>query len=427
MMTKKDEVPELVTRHYLTSRDFNGMPTSEICVSLKISSEELREILVTLTKRGAVSLISDVVDVNPYIKRFPELPQAKQVNLLKQIPRLDDYMSLICVYPSASQLEGAVDVNDYTERPFTRELALGAPQLSYRSFDSSVLEFYREDPRYYFFYDIGGRISIKDEYYGSNSVASSDQIVLETFGTSLDSEQNRAVAVFLRYLSQLTPEHQQLWRAKALSGDYKLHPCYYKWMIEGEWFDCTSVFHAFSLQLHEINRVCELLGRKHLFKNELDGDNRPREFGFLIRPTLKEFNNFVHLLDKVISENIDVTFFQNEVELHEKIQKRDGSTETRPKGSIRVLGEWLRKFFHAKDKARVETIFTTFRKIRKMREEPAHSISENIFNKAYFEQQIELMRETYEAISTLRSIFCLHPCAKQHKIPLDYNGKVFFR
>jgi hypothetical protein len=48
---------------------------------------------------------------------------------------------------------------------------------------------------------------------------------------------DRAVAVFYHYLSNLTPEHQQIWNSKILSlnghlkklsGDYFLHPAYAK-------------------------------------------------------------------------------------------------------------------------------------------------------------------------------------------------------
>jgi hypothetical protein len=138
----------------------------------------------------------------------------------------------------------------------------------------------------------------------------------------------------------------------------------------------------------------------------------------------------VHLLDKIISENINLAFFQNEVELDEEIRRRDGTVEVVRKGSIRILDEWLHKYFHTQDEAfeaSIETIFATFKKIRRIRQKPAHAASQNIFDETYFEQQIELMRETYEAISTLRNVFCLHPAAVKQNIPLAYSGRVVFR
>ncbi len=57
---------------------------------------------------------------------------------------------------------------------------------------------------------------------------STDKFLLETFGFSYDAELSRAVAVFLRYLSDLTPQHQQIWNTKLLQGDFELHPDYSK-------------------------------------------------------------------------------------------------------------------------------------------------------------------------------------------------------
>jgi len=98
----------------------------------------------------------------------------------------------------------------------------------------------------------------------------------------------------------------------------------------------------------------------------------------------------VHLLDKVISENINLAFFQDEVEMDEEIQRRDGRVEVRRKGSIKILAEWLQKYFHAQDEAfeDIEAIFVTFKKIRKMRQKPARTTRENIFDEACFKQQI---------------------------------------
>ena len=59
----------------------------------------------------------------------------------------------------------------YEQEPFKYHLALGEPQLSYRSFDLCVLEFYRNDPRYlYRTSDICGLISVRDEYYESSEM-----------------------------------------------------------------------------------------------------------------------------------------------------------------------------------------------------------------------------------------------------------------
>ena len=98
-------------------------------------------------------------------------------------------------------------------------MVLGEPKLSFDSFDLSILEFYRNDPRYYYRTDgISGWISVKDKFYHSDQMPKSDKVILESFGFSYDESMNRAVAVFLIYLSRLSPQHQQIWNAKILEA-----------------------------------------------------------------------------------------------------------------------------------------------------------------------------------------------------------------
>ncbi len=52
------------------------------------------------------------------------------------------------VYPERTYLERVVDRDQYQGRPYTLGLALGDAELFHRAFDLSVLERYRNDPRY---------------------------------------------------------------------------------------------------------------------------------------------------------------------------------------------------------------------------------------------------------------------------------------
>ncbi len=71
----------------------------------------------------------------------------------------------------------------YSDSPYSMELALGAGQLDYRSFDLSVLEIYRSDPRYHYDNnDISGWISVTDGH--SEEMRDSDKALLQTFGFS---------------------------------------------------------------------------------------------------------------------------------------------------------------------------------------------------------------------------------------------------
>lgn len=420
-MGKKDEILRKITEFYLNSHDFNGLPVRNIVQDSKVEEIERKDILISLIREKKISLVFGDYHPNPHIKAFWEEKEEIQIEKLQK-----SNLEPACAYPSGVHLKEFVDPSEYQDRPFTLRLALGEPQLSYLSFDLSVLEFYRNDPRYYYTNnDISGRISVPKEYYESEKMVSSDKVVLQTFGFSYDSELNRAVAVFLRYLSDLSPQHQQIWNAKKIKGDYKLHPDYYKIMI-GSWDLGVSIFDAFAEELHHINEMCKLMYRPSLFKNELRENKKPRGFCFLIRPTLKEYNDFVHLLDKAISENINGKFFLNDVPFEYDEVRDDGKIVVRHKGTIQILDEWLKMKFRVNDRKPIEEMIATFKKIRKLRQHPAHAIDEDIFDQKYFRQQREIIIRAYEGIRLLRLIFADHPDVKGYNIP-DWrqSGKIW--
>lgn len=419
-MSKKDNILRKITEFYLSSRDFNGLRIENLVHDFKLKESEIKSIIISLIQEDKISLNFGDIHPNPYIKAFPEEPAEKQIAKL-QSANLENF----CVYPSGSHLALEVDPFLYEDRSFTRRLALGEPQLLYESFDLSVLEFYRNDPRYYYTNnDISGSIGVRNEYFESEKMPPSDQVVLQSFGFSYDSELNRAVAVFLRYLSDLSPQHQQLWNAKILQGDYKLHPDYFRSSLLGEWPECVSIFDAFVEELHNINEMCKLMHRPPLFRDEL-GD-KPREFCFLIRPTLKEYNDFVLLLDKAISENINREFFLNDVQFEYDEIRNDGKVVVRQKGTIQIFNEWLRLKFTVQDRKPIEEMINTFKEIRQLRQRPAHIIDDDAFDQKYVKQQRELIRKAYSGIRLIRLIFENHPNVKGYKVP-DYikSGKIW--
>jgi len=235
----------------------------------------------------------------------------------------------------------------------------------------------------------------------------SDQVILQTFGFAYNEGMERAVAVFLDYLARLSPEHQQIWRAQMLEGDYRLHPDYYRSSIMGEWPGGVSIFLAFVEELHQINEMARLMGRPPLFKRDFRGQDRPRSFAFLVRPTLKEFSDFVHLLDKTLSENINRDFFQNEVAID----------ETEQPGSLTILERWLDQSVRFPDPQSMKDMILTFKEIRRMRQRPAHAVEEDCFDQTYFKQQRQLMEKAYGAIRTLRLILSNHPKVRRYKVP----------
>jgi len=408
---------EYISEFYLSSRDFNGVPVRTLRNELGLEQPTAKELLERLLRAEKIDLLFGNIHPNPHIKAFSHIPHEKQLQFLKEIGLTDS----VCVYPGKIHLLTLPLEARFEGRPFDLELARGHGQLEHRAFDLAVLEHYRNDPRYYYETNfINGSISIKDEYFENDSMPEHDQVLMQTFGFAYDTDLNRAVAVFLRYLADLSPEHQRVWHSKMLSGDYKLHPDYYRSSVLGEWGTRISIFEAFTMELKLINEMAALIGKPPLFRQTFDAE-RPRDFGFLLRPTLTEYNSFVLLLDKMLSDNIDKGFFQNELPLEEDRTRADGKIEVRQKGTLALLEEWLRKFFRPAKPEPFEAMFKAFRAVRRLRQKPAHAVNENLFDQAYFKQQRQLMMDAHDALRTLRLVLANHPKVRRNPPKIQEN------
>jgi hypothetical protein len=407
---------EDVTSSYLNSGDFNGIRALELAHRLGQPWPDIKQIIAPLIEKELVGVLDEKSDINPAIIRIGFEPKDVQLKKLD-----DSNLDHTFIYPRTAHLKTAVDPFNYAGRPYVLELALGNPQLSFRSFDLSVLEFYRNDPRYsYENRDIDGLISIRDEFYKSDQMPERDQILLQSFGFSFDAKLNRAVAVFLRYLADLSPEHQQIWNAKELSESYKLHPDYFRYSILGDWGERFPIFIAFLKEIYLVNRMANSMERPNLFRQEFGeyGEKKPARFTFLVRPTLEEFNDFILLLDKMLSDNLNKDFFRNEVPTEWEEQRADGKIIVRQKGTLTILNDWLRQCFKTSDWGPWDESLKWLREIRSMRQEPAHAVNENVFDQKYIHEQRKVMIGAYSALRVLRSAFARHPNVKAANIEI---------
>ncbi len=392
---------DAVTRQYLESGDFNGLATDKATTL---------PVVVSLIRKGLISLVRADTVTNPHVKSFPVEAPADQVAKIREAGIEG------CLYPEPAHLSKVLDRSPYEGRPFSLDLALGEPQLGFRVFDLSVLEQYRNDPRYFLLLDdTSGMISINDD--ATESIEPRHQTLLQTFGFAYDDNFNRAVAVFLRYLHDLTPEHQRLWEARRVDGEFKLHPNYFRSSILGQFPDRMPIHVAFTEELHQINAYCRLMGRPPLFRREFRERERPREFTFLLRPTLRALNDYVHLLDKMLSDNIDDAFFMDEVETVRVVARKDGTADKERKGTIQLLDEWLSQVMRFPDPGPKDEMIATLRRIRKVRQKPAHSVAADAFDPGYFKQQRQLIIDAYKAVRVIRLILANHPATKAHELP----------
>ena len=412
-----------ITNAYLESSDFNGLRFVQCAARLGISEATMARVVRVLVERGLATAVFGDRHPNPHIRAFADEPAADV------LARLDGSLVLdACLYPTSKHLEEVVSPDDYAGRPYELQLALGGAQLDFRAFDLSVLEYYRNDPRYsYSNDDINGWISVHDEYYESGEMPEGDKVFLQTFGFCYDKDLNRGVAVFLRYLSDLSPEHQQMWRAKELHGSYALHPDYYRSAILGKWGTRLPIFQAFTEELALINKMSELMGRPPLFREAFETD-RPREFSFLVRPTLGEFNRFVSTLDKMLSENINKGFFLGDVPDVAEESLGDGRVMVRPRGTISMLEDWLKQKFATDDTGPLEEAIEVLKSVRALRQKPAHAVEPDRFDQQYLHRQRDLIVRSYAAVRTLRLVWANHPAVRRAEVDVPellHKGEIW--
>jgi hypothetical protein len=374
-----------------------------------LSFERLAMAVEPLILAGEASAIFGIRVPNPHIRAIDDDAPEVQIRYLK-VPENQSHG--INFYPTERTLRDVRAGRQFSHSPYSKLLALGRPQLSFVSFDLSILEHYREDPRYHYEVDdVSGWLGVRDEYYlkDEKTFPEKHKVSIQSFGFSFDKALNRHVAVFLRYLHDLSQEHQNIWKAHEVEGDLFLHPDYFRSAFLGEFYEGISIFEAFLEEIRVTNLICANIGRPALFRASFEP--RPRQLAFLLRPTVKEYQHFILTLDKMLSENIDPSFFGDDIELETEKTDRKGRVRVERKGSITCLQEWLTQRFRVEDRAPMQEMLDTFREIRKLRQRPAHTLDDNRFDPALARTQRELMIRAYTAIRTLRLVLQNHPKA----------------
>ncbi len=424
----EEKVLKKIFDFFIKSGDFNGIPITTISAKLKIEYLETIEILKQLLSKDLISAQSSI---NPHIislgdftkeVQFEILEDAKN-NVEESLPGLGDFIKfsshLVCVYPSKKYLFEKRDISKFSKSPYSEQLALAEAHLKPIFFEIDVLERYLKDPRYSFeFEDYSGQISYHVDENEKPIVKENDEIFLKTFGLGHDLEGNRVAVAYLRYLHGLTPEHQQFWKSKEIeSNNCQMLKEYYVNTIEGNWTNSYSIFSAFLEEQKAINDLTTKIFNVSLFTETFEKEKRPKEFTFFMIPTLSNYHDFISLLDKMISENINRKIFENTLELYEFRKIDENTSERISKGTLRLFEEWLPKVYnlHDKDLAN-EVLFKPFKQVRKERQSPAHKINSNVYDKALFEKQREIISKCYRAMHNLRFIFQDHPKAKDVKI-----------
>lgn len=410
-----DPILAEILAYFLASAErdsFNGIVADSL-LKVEGNPEHLRAHVATLVGEEKVTCVFASTDVNMHIKRFPSLPIDKQLSLIKT-----EDLKGFCVYPTGSEVAKHADTSRWNDRPFTKALVLTEPQLAYRAFDMGVLERYTNDPRYVVhFADYMGRMSIGNEPFGDEHFPDRDEVSLQTFGLGFSKRHIPHAIVFLRYLAPLSLEHQQYWNSYLAGDEVLICKQYYQSSILGEFWKNRSVRYAIIEEMRLVNEMSQAVWGSGLFR-ELPTGDVPIGLTSFLRPTADNFHRLVMALDKLLSESINIKFFEGKVPLEKEIVRPDGKIQVERKGSLRLLEEWLLSEIVWKDeKAFRDVVIAPLREVRKLRQAPAHTFTADKFSTEYYDTRRKLLWSVFNSLSNVRRTFAKHPDTKDIKSP----------
>ena len=405
----KNHILQQVYNNFVNSSGYNGC---SICnIGYDCTQDELLQCLIELIKDGEIEIITGDVG-NTYIKSFDAESIEKQITLLPSLSPFD-----YCIYPTESVLENKRDVSSFNDRPFSKMLALGKPQLKCRFFNIDILQHYATDPRYdYRFRDYFGSI------YAYNTVDDSEDIYLSSFSIGRNGD-DYVVAVFLRDLNFLPAVAQQKWYSKMIVDSSKCKPLknFLDNQLLGSWCFPRTVFRAIIEEIENLYVLTNQIWGKPIVSNYyLRDDDRLRNFEMLLLPTSMNLDEFYRVLEIITVENLNKDFFGLDVfELDLFSYTQDGDYQIKQaKGTLQLFKEWLQKI---KPEC-VKEIHGVLNIVRAKRSKGgAHNLMKLQYSKDYYTEQFDMSSKVFNALNVLRRIIQTHPRAKGVAIPHDSN------
>lgn len=406
----KHELLKRIALEYLNSDDFNGISARELIDVGDEGPGAFEEAIRALVADGDVYANFGHEMVNPYILGFP--PQSANDNIV-EVDRRGGVLDAV-LYPRPRVLAATSAGDRYPGVPYSAALALGHAQLASVFFHAAVLGKYRDDPRYDYTLDIGGEIRGQD--------GTPLDTYLTTFSIGFNkSEENDeiVVGVPLRYLHDLSAAEQSYWKSfEHEDQGWVLHPDWVRPHLLGEFPERVSPYTAILMEMRSINDICDAIRYPALFRELYDGTDRPTDYGYLIRPTMRELSAFVEQLNKLLIEPLNLKFFERaKVATTEKRQDAEGNIYRAPRGTMSMLIEWMERTVTHDPNGLVRSAGAILKDIRRQRSKTAHSIRENEFDPSLWGEQRRLVVESYFAVRTMRQLLQSHPLAAAVHIP----------
>ena len=415
MSTRKESLLNDVIKFYLNSRDFNGLPLGPDAKESEVAEA------IKLTKQGLIQVMTSDDYLNPHIRPWQSRRSTdEQVESLMTLKDAGEH-GLACLYPTHKAMKGVRLPKRYNDLPFEKELAKGTGVLELAYFTPDVLEFYRNDPRYECrIGDFSVYMSVSDDVYGDEGEPDKDKVSLEHAGFAYDlsdfdkndinSQIVRRLAVFVGDLARLSPEHQQRWKTYRVDeGAIRPHPTWFANQM-GHWTDDIGPLQRLFVEMENINNLYQLAFGLNLFKNT----DRPDGLGWILRASQKEWDEQIHLLDKVLSENINHKALDAA-----NVPKVDEHGKNM--GSLQRLAKLMELTRLSQNM--IESTMAPLREVRAARQKPAHAIRKNLNDKTFVHKQVDLLGRVSGSMIGLRMWLSSHPKADKWKPDFE-DGKM---
>lgn len=406
-----DALLKRILERYRTSGDFNGL-------YFKGEDSGERQTAIELVREGIVQVVSEKDYPNPHIRPWPSRRTVEQQVASLESLEPDSYG--VCLYPTPTALARHRTRGTYPDQPFRQAMAKGRGTLELAYFGFDVLEQYRNDPRFSFdFHDFGVRTVISDDAYLDDAEPEHDKIIMDHIGFAYDLSQYnrddpsspliRRVCAFYGDLAKLSAVHQQRWKTYQVE-DADLKPHHVWWMQQmGHWADGLGPFGDFFFELRTLDELHTRAFGEALFKTT----DRPREFGWLLRPSQGEWDAFIHQLDKLISENL-----RSEALNRLGVPKVNAAGQ--PLGTLNRLALLLEQRKVPSDQ--VARVLQPFREVRGARQKPAHALRSNVSDQTFVHKQVDLLERVSSSMFQLRSFWQSHPSNSDWEEPEYIEG-----
>ena len=398
------EVLARLVKHYLTSRDFNGMSARDL--------PDYRGALEQLIVAGDIEVFSELNSVNPAIRMVPSArtPDEMVADLRRESP-------YTWVYPS-SQAMRAEDLSRFRDEPYCLRLAEGGAQLDFVYFTFEVLEPYRNDPRFYYRpWDFGSAVGWRGADDDPHAVRDGIGEVRVGFAYSdFEPDAPRVVRLacsILRDLAHLTPAHQQRWKTwEVASQGANPHPGWYASVV-GEWNDWIGPFRKLAAEMKALNQLFARAFGENLFETT----ELPESLGWVLRPTVAEWEAFTLTLDKFLSDNLRPRAFDAA-----RVPRVDN--EGREMNTIRRFQYLLDSRVRVRQGSTDEAL-APWRRVRRARQDPAHRLGVNSTNESVVREQADLLSDVAWSVESLRRLFMTHRANVGWEPPAELSARVF--